>query len=456
MTEQNPWETPVVLCFGKLLTYICWWNRADVSLDGGGIKGYSSLLILRSLMERINALERSGNYGDTHNSSYCPFDQEVDVNHLISLMLGRLRMSVDQCLIQFRELGGEVFGTPRIVHGQFITGRAKYSQKKLEKCVETVAKNYLPESDRELNSPIRMQAPRDLCKSVLVACRQKDGQYKPYLFRTYVQPRRHKHHNNSILVLNPGEGYDVRISEAAAATAAAPFYFTPKMVQGTFFIDGGFGNNNPGGVACDDVAAMIGGRAGGHPYRQIRLFISIGTGKRDLVQDSPSESWLPILNMWKLTTFMKRMVSSSDDKGTRKILSSHGVPYYRFNVQQGMGCVSLDQWNERRNGSPSTLEYIETQTIIELNNTDVRAMLDECAEALVSLRRARIHVDSSRWERYTRCGMFYCDIPGCSKWEKEYTSRTSFRRHVSHHHTMGNDKEFDEFVDKCRHEWNGE
>ena len=74
-----------------------------LSFDGGGIKGLSSLLILKQLMERINpqsppkpceCFEMIGGTG---------------TGGIIAVMLGRLRMDVDECIEAYKLLSRTIF-----------------------------------------------------------------------------------------------------------------------------------------------------------------------------------------------------------------------------------------------------------------------------------------------------------------------------------------------------------
>ena len=76
-------------------------------LDGGGIKGYSSLLILQRLFREI---ERQN--GGVKQQPCEVFDLIVGTSTggLIATMLGRLRLSIEECLAQYRNVGVKVFG----------------------------------------------------------------------------------------------------------------------------------------------------------------------------------------------------------------------------------------------------------------------------------------------------------------------------------------------------------
>ena len=60
---------------------------------------------------------------------------------LISIMLGRLSMSVDECLEAFEILSDRVFGNPRWFHFQNLGfGRSKYNPKILEEVIKEIIK----------------------------------------------------------------------------------------------------------------------------------------------------------------------------------------------------------------------------------------------------------------------------------------------------------------------------
>jgi len=57
--------------------------------DGGGIRGYASLLIIAVLMKYIGEAERSGNYGEPHLSSFCPSSKPHEHKGSTSMSLSK-------------------------------------------------------------------------------------------------------------------------------------------------------------------------------------------------------------------------------------------------------------------------------------------------------------------------------------------------------------------------------
>ena len=83
--------------------------------DGGGIRGYSSLLILDALMTRVAVWEKTINDRDVRAEELLPchyFDYMwgTSTGGLIAIMLGRLRMSIAQALAVYRDVGNSIFG----------------------------------------------------------------------------------------------------------------------------------------------------------------------------------------------------------------------------------------------------------------------------------------------------------------------------------------------------------
>ena len=63
--------------------------------------------------------------------------------------------------------------------------------------------------------------------------------------------------------------------------------------------------------------------------------------------------------------------------------------YYRFNVENGIGSVRVDEWKKRKDTN-KTLQLIEDMTNDYIANFDVDQQLQRCAERLVELRRKQL------------------------------------------------------------------
>jgi patatin-like phospholipase/acyl hydrolase len=74
-----------------------------LALDGGGVRGLSSLMILRQLMATVDpdAPPKPCDYFDLIGGT--------STGGLIAIMLGRLRMTVDECIDAYTALSDRVF-----------------------------------------------------------------------------------------------------------------------------------------------------------------------------------------------------------------------------------------------------------------------------------------------------------------------------------------------------------
>ena len=79
-----------------------------LSIDGGGIKGYTALLILRRI---IRTIATEGNLAsEPRPCDIFDLIAGTSTGGLIAVMLGRLHMTVDECISAYETVGKEVFG----------------------------------------------------------------------------------------------------------------------------------------------------------------------------------------------------------------------------------------------------------------------------------------------------------------------------------------------------------
>jgi patatin-like phospholipase/acyl hydrolase len=80
-----------------------------LTFDGGGVRGLSSLIILKRLMKYVNDQEGLSPEGLTPKDLFS-LVAGTSTGGLIALMLGRFGMPVDDCIAQYFTFSEEIFG----------------------------------------------------------------------------------------------------------------------------------------------------------------------------------------------------------------------------------------------------------------------------------------------------------------------------------------------------------
>ncbi|RDW56410.1 hypothetical protein BP6252_14164 [Coleophoma cylindrospora] len=323
-------------------------------LDGGGIKGYTSLLILGRILRTMKA---EGQLAEIPKPCQV-FDLIVGTSTggIIAVMLGRLHMTIDECIAQYEQVGGHVFGKKpyggkvgKALKG--LTNSAFYDIKILQDEVKKVLDSKGIAHDEEFR-----ESSVPTCKVALCVTRSEIT--KPDVLRNYES-------------LHPSaENYDCKIWEAASATAAAPMYF--KGVQfnqkGEKWCDGGLRRNNPINEALAELS-----RERDWKYKKVGCVLSLGTG----VAKSLSVS----SNLAGILKGAVAIMTDSDDIARVFASSELGIElfrtnrYFRFSVPQGMQDLQLDEWKETERMRALTTDYLAHAA-----NGD---LLERCAKSLL-------------------------------------------------------------------------
>lgn len=197
--------------------------RKILSLDGGGVRGLSIIMILKYIMKNLNR-ERG-----THLHPWQEFDMigGTSTGGIIAIMLGRLQMSLDECEEAYKTLSKKIFSAtahgsvnPRRMY-DFLKANGKFDERPLEESIRmTLLGRNLGENellqDRDPNA----------CKVFVCATRAENS--LPAVLRSYESRR-----NDPF--------YDIcQIWEAVRATSAASTFFEPIQIgpNGETFVDG--------------------------------------------------------------------------------------------------------------------------------------------------------------------------------------------------------------------------
>ncbi|KAL8929860.1 MAG: hypothetical protein Q9208_001004 [Pyrenodesmia sp. 3 TL-2023] len=378
---------------------------------------------------------------------YFDYAAGTSTGGLISIMLSRLRMTVDDCIAEYENFGQRVFGNPRpLAFGAVLWH--KFDHRVLQAVIESVTERH---SGRNEEFDSDFPSDEELCRTLVMAYAEHDKTEAPYLFRTYYtgppSADQKKTKQRQTTARNHGPPPKLRIWQIGRATSAAPKYFPPIRIKKSMggdargdvrFKDGGFGCNNPSEEAYHDIVHKHGDYS-----KAIGPFVSISTGiaPLDLFARAPGNGPNAMAN-WNAAKKHPSRTLRAHDAMTR--LSRRDgkdiFPYYRFNGGERLGEVELDEWESHRLTSltgkskkpgSKTLEKMYVATATYLHDRDVERDLNECAKLLVKRRRLRAR-DASAWDRYASGSFYECSLERCPKFR--INTAALYRDHVRREH----------------------
>ncbi|KAF2478028.1 phospholipase, patatin family protein [Lindgomyces ingoldianus] len=295
-----------------------------LSLDGGGVRGLSTLYILKSIMDQLNHERKKDNLLPTRPCEVFDLIGGTSTGGLIAIMLGWLEMSVDECITAYSDLAETVFGEKLSRIPVNIKGKVKprFDSAKLESAIKKVITQCgACETDLFNNSTERR------CRTFVCSI---DRDTKDMVrLRSYSLPD-----EPSICAT---------VCEAALATSAVTTFFDPVSIGCRTFADGGFGANNPveevegeaANIWCSETRDLM-------PL--VKCFISIGTGNpgKKAFED----------NMAKFLSETVVQIASETEAAEKKFIARWAKHfdekrYFRFNVEQGLQSIGLDEYKKK-------------------------------------------------------------------------------------------------------------
>ncbi|KAJ6259294.1 hypothetical protein Dda_6193 [Drechslerella dactyloides] len=415
-----------------------------LSLDGGGVKGYSSLLLLQELMYRV-FIEINGRPPQMHEIPL-PCDHfdligGVGTGGLIALMLGRLRMDIESCKHHWVKMTKRVFETDKRIAG-IPYKTTFYKASKLESVIREIVREYTVDEamstrshERNERSRVRGESrrsgenTRNRHVDFEVDERQTKFDSLPNL-KPHREGGEYHHHvpsrrsgNPETLLYDPRESRcktfvaatyqnspegappcllrnylsltslnpepNVKIWEAGRATSATMTAFKPIQIGQTIFQDEGAGRYN----ICPTVIEEA--MCNEWPGRSVGCVLSIGTGKPTSVKQSAHQWWESKLHKpFDTFTEAKRrlMYKTHLSDVTHQMLIGQGPDsldkwnihrddYFRLNVDMGESDFAMNEWQK--------LSDISTITRRWLSSNEGKQMIGNCALKLATIWRAR-------------------------------------------------------------------
>ncbi|KAG9247976.1 acyl transferase/acyl hydrolase/lysophospholipase [Calycina marina] len=401
-----------------------------LSLDGGGVRGYSMFIIIQELMHRT--------YVEIHGQAPRrdqipkPCDQfdmicGTGTGGLIAIMLGRLRLDLETCKEVYVRMTRKVFETDKTIAG--IPYRSTlFKASKLEEAIKECVKEHTifesegrdgegPDEPSNASpiSPLSIhsrQRPQRHISNASVASFSARGpgsmQNRPYMASRWgnaealLYDTRENRTKTMVTAIykgtkkggapvllrsydsrkEPSAEADVKIWQAGRATCATGLAFKPMQIGQSLFIDEGAGQYNPSPFVLDEACVNE------WPGRDVGVFISIGTGKRPGGSDNNKHLWYEEF-MGDFAEARKRLISKIEGcEDTHQYMVKEGLGkrgvnienYYRLNVEIGVGEFGMNEWHRLADISTGTKRY--------LGKTDVKNMNDKAAHKLGKIYRA--------------------------------------------------------------------
>ncbi|KAI9848905.1 MAG: hypothetical protein M1838_000346 [Thelocarpon superellum] len=271
-------------------------------------------------------------------------------------------MDVDSCIKAYTSLMEDIFGKSSTPIDWKLDVKGRFSSASLEKAIESL----IPASeDKETALLNDSRSDRRPCR--VFVCAVRKGNTSLARFRSY----------ESDALMDEG---GVTIWQAARATSAATSFFDPITIgegyAGREYVDGALGCNNP----LDEVwteAHDIWTEGQSRLEARLKCVVSIGTGNpgTSAVGDKP----------WSIVETLKGIATQTENT-ERLFAMSHPELlspkrcYFRFNVEQGLQGVGLEEFKRQGDIFNATAKYLNDNQLLKIQFRECALILShkEC------------------------------------------------------------------------------
>ncbi|KAJ5369811.1 uncharacterized protein N7496_005903 [Penicillium cataractarum] len=334
-----------------------------LSLDGGGVRGLSTLYVLQAMMKHIN-VER--NEGGLHAVKPCEIFDLIggtSTGGLIAIMLGRLEMDVSECIKAYITLSKEIFEKSAwFPLKRNLDVNDRFDSAALERCIRDIVKKNIGEGKNPDVELLNDGSKRN-CK-VFVTATRKEIATSTVRFRSFDSKRQ-------------AIPDSATICQAARATSAATTFFEPATVGDSQqkYADGGLGANNPIFEVWEE-AKDIWSPNSDNLSKLVKCSVSIGTGheKTTPIFDGP----------YKFMTKTLAAIATQTEKTAEQFHRQQSEMFkanrcFRFNVDHGLQEVGLEEYKKFATIMSATSVYLESEAVhTKLIQCAVNLMQKEC------------------------------------------------------------------------------
>ncbi|KAF2152447.1 phospholipase [Myriangium duriaei CBS 260.36] len=303
-----------------------------LSLDGGGIRGLSSLCILKQIMDQLNDLKEESGQARVKPSQVFDLIGGTNTGGLIAIMLGRLEMDVDECIEAYIRLAESVFGD--ILDKDSTSYESKpempFNSAAFDKAIKIMFESKGIPENAMLNAGDKQGCRIFVCttdKNVMHTVRLRS-------YRLSCEPN-----------------IEVSVRKAALATFATAPIMKPVEIGFRAVFDGDFTVNNPVEVLEGETASLW------QPSKEsiaplVKCLISIGTGHLGVSAVNHEHFYNTLVQLSRHTEHIEKRFADRWAKFKR---------YFRFNVQHGLEHVDLAEYNKLGEVQSATHNYLTHQ-----------------------------------------------------------------------------------------------
>ena len=332
-----------------------------LSLDGGGIRGLSSLQVLKNLLERV-AREQ----GLSEAPKPCEFFDMIggtSTGGLIAIMLGRMGMTVDACIDAYIELADKVF---RQTHTLPVSWSGKARGKFDSQALESAVKEYLVNCSLP-EECLLQDVEHAPCK--VFVCATSGSTRQTVLLTSYSTQR-----------TSSDRLKYTKVWQAARATSAATGFFDPMPIQfGAYkesYTDGATGANNPVNHLWHQAKEAFCLDPLEHLEDHVDCVVSIGTGVPTVESFG---SGLKSIAKSIVAISTETEITARDFRRTHEDLFQ-AQRYFRFNVTHGLEQIGLERSDRKDDIINITNNYLDSDETHESISRCVKILVQHtCA-----------------------------------------------------------------------------
>ncbi|KAK4217663.1 hypothetical protein QBC37DRAFT_479573 [Rhypophila decipiens] len=304
-----------------------------LSLDGGGIRGVSELVILHRIMKRIQEKEQLAELPKP--CEYFHLIGGTSTGGLVALLVGRLRLSTQDALDAYDSLAKSIFSR----RNMRFSLSSRFGEEPLAQAMRDLVQRM--GANELMKDPAGDSQHHRMGRSFVCAL-PAQNQRAPKRIRGYLA--------------DDDWDQDIKIWEAARATTAAPSYFKPMIVKsGTRLeelIDAAMGFNNPTSEVLNEAMQVL------DPSCKLGCVVSLGTGTRE---KHLKGSFTRAVQAVKL---MKNVTTDSDrvEDEVQKIFRDIPSTYFRFTVPNAAAKVGMTKYKKIGELKVMTEDYLDSVT----------------------------------------------------------------------------------------------